>query len=210
MQTNTHVQPIQAQIISRQKAQLESRAIALLQTSAGEADFLKSSDMKTLRVLADKIEKAYDKPLAVGFQFSEPIELIVSIARALQYAKREIREMLTPTDANDLNLFSLFDRDLRDVIINSYGSLPYLREVTQLAMPDGSFKILDQDLVDEARKGKPCDVETLNFAIEKVAIRLGLLGNYTATQAKADEAFSNAQRQVARLISLAEYKSQLI
>ena len=210
MQTNTNVQTIQAQIIERQKAQLESRVIALLQTSAGEADFLKSSDMKTLRVLADKIEKAYDKPLAVGFQFSEPIELIVSIARALQYAKREIREMLTPTDANDLNLFALFDRDLRDVIISSYGSLPYLREVTQLAMPDGSFKILDQDLVDEARKGKPCNVETLNFAIEKVAIRLGLLGNYTATQAKSDEAFSNAQRQVARLISLAEYKSQLI
>ena len=210
MQTNTNVQSIQAQIIERQKAQLESRVIALLQTSAGEADFLKSSDMKTLRVLADKIEKAYDKPLAVGFQFSEPIELIVAIARALQYAKREIREMLTPTDANDLNLFALFDRDLRDAIISSYGSLPYLREATQLAMPDGSFKILDQDIVDEARKGKPCDVEALNFAIEKVAIRLGLLGNYTATQAKADEAFSNAQRQVARLTSLAEYKSQLI
>ena len=50
MQTNTNVQTIQAQIIERQKAQLESRVIALLQTSAGEADFIKSSDMKTLLI----------------------------------------------------------------------------------------------------------------------------------------------------------------
>ena len=210
METNANVQTIEAQIIERQKAQLENRIIAQLKTSAGEADFIKSTDMKTLRVLADKIEKAYNKPLAVGFQFSEPIELIIAIARALQYAKREIREMLTPNSDSDMNLFSLFDRDLRDVLINSYGALPYLREATQLAMPDGTFKILDQDIVDDARKGKPCDIATLNFAIEKVAIRLGLLGNYTATQDKATEAFDYAKRQVARLISLAEYKSQLI
>ena len=199
----------QNRIIERQKAQFEARAIGMLETEAGQADYIKSVDTTKLKSIADRIGVAYNKDLACGYQFNEPIEYLVAIARALQYAKKEVRELLQPSDENDADLYLLFDRDTRDELISAYGSLPYAREATTLVMPDGTVQVLDQDLVDEARKGKPCDVARLNSAIEKTALRIGLLGQYTATQEKADEEFTSAQRKVAKLATLNSYKTQL-
>lgn len=199
----------QNRIIERQKALVEARTVAILDTDYGQMDYIKRLDTITLKAIADRIGVAYNKELACGYQFNEPIEYLVAIARALQYAKKEVRELLQPSDENDADLYLLFDRDTRDELISAYGSLPYAREATTLVMPDNTMQVLDQDLVDEARKGKPCDVARLNSAIEKTALRIGLLGQYTATQAKADEEFASAQSKVAKLATLNSYKTQL-
>ena len=124
----------------------QKRQVEMLNTSNGINNYLASEDRKLLNSIASRIAVAYDKPLATGFMFAENIEILVAITNRLQYANKSVRELLEPGEA-DLDLYAIFDRSIRDELLEAYGSLPYLREATVLTMPDGSTEVLDAELV---------------------------------------------------------------
>ena len=187
----------------------QKRQVEMLNTSNGINNYLASEDRKLLNSIASRIAVAYDKPLATGFMFAENIEILVAITNRLQYANKSVRELLEPGES-DLDLYSIFDRSIRDELLEAYGSLPYLREATVLTMPDGSTEVLDAELVETAKQGVPCDVEKLNSCIEILSLRLGLYCSYVATEEQATKAFTQASQKLKSLDKLAELKSQLL
>lgn len=191
------------------KASAEQRQLNLLNTEAGVSNFLASEDRKLLQAIANRIAVAYDKPLATGYQFSENIEMLVAITSRLQYASKNIRELLEP-GTDDLDLYAIFDRSIRDELLEAYGSLPYQREATVLTMPDGSTEILDAEQVASAKVGVRTDVAKLNSCIEILALRLGLYGSYVVKQEEADKAFTLATQKLASLDKLNSLKDQLL
>lgn len=191
------------------KASAEQRQLNLLNTEAGVSNFLASEDRKLLQSISNRIAVAYDKPLATGYQFSENVEILVAITSKLQYASKSIRELLEP-GTDDLDLYSIFDRSIRDDLLLAYGSLPYQREATVLTMPDGSIEVLDAEQVASAKVGVPVDVPKLNSCIEILALRLGLYGSYVVTQEQADKAFTQATQKLASLDKLNSLKDQLL
>lgn len=196
--------------IKRQALALaQKRQVEMLNTSNGINNYLASEDRKLLNSIASRIAVAYDKPLATGFMFAENIEILVAITNRLQYANKSVRELLEPGEA-DLDLYSIFDRSIRDELLEAYGSLPYLREATVLVMPDGSTEVLDAELVATAKQGVPCNVEKLNSCIEILSLRLGLYCSYVATEEQATKAFTQASQKLKSLDKLAELKSQLL
>lgn len=197
------------QIKESAKAAAEQRQLKLLNTEAGVANYLASEDRKLLQSIANRIAVAYDKPLATGYQFSENVELLVAITSKLQYASKNIRELLEP-GTDDLDLYAIFDRSIRDDLLQAYGSLPYQREATVLTMPDGSVEILDAEQIASAKVGVRTDVAKLNACIEILALRLGLYGTYTVTQEQADRAFTQAIQKLASLDKLNSLKDQLL
>ena len=196
--------------IKRQALALaQKRQVEMLNTSNGINNYLASEDRKLLNSIASRIAVAYDKPLATGFMFAENIEILVAITNRLQYANKSVRELLEPGEA-DLDLYSIFDRSIRDELLEAYGSLPYLREATVLVMPDGSTEVLDAELVATAKQGVPCNVEKLNSCIEILSLRLGLYCSYVASEDQATKAFTQASQKLKSLDKLAELKSQLL
>lgn len=196
--------------IKRQALALaQKRQVEMLNTSNGINNYLASEDRKLLNNIASRIAVAYDKPLATGFMFAENIEILVAITNRLQYANKSVRELLEPGEA-DLDLYSIFDRSIRDELLEAYGSLPYLREATVLVMPDGSTEVLDAELVATAKQGTPCNVEKLNSCIEILSLRLGLYCSYVASEDQATKAFTQASQKLKSLDKLAELKSQLL
>ena len=187
----------------------QKRQVEMLNTSNGINNYLASEDRKLLNSIASRIAVAYDKPLATGFMFAENIEILVAITNRLQYANKSVRELLEPGEA-DLDLYSIFDRSIRDELLEAYGSLPYLREATVLTMPDGSTEVLDAELVATAKQGVPCNVEKLNSCIEILSLRLGLYCSYVASEDQATKAFTQASQKLKSLDKLAELKSQLL
>lgn len=187
----------------------QKRQVEMLNTSNGINNYLASEDRKLLNSIASRIAVAYDKPLATGFMFAENIEILVAITNRLQYANKSVRELLEPGEA-DLDLYSIFDRSIRDELLEAYGSLPYLREATVLTMPDGSTEVLDAELVATAKQGVPCNVEKLNSCIEILSLRLGLYCSYVASEEQATRAFTQASQKLKSLDKLAELKSQLL
>ena len=206
------IDPIQARIAQIKEQALaiaQKRQVEMLNTSNGINNYLASEDRKLLNSIASRIAVAYDKPLATGFMFAENLEILVAITNRLQYANKSVRELLEPGDT-DLDLYSIFDRSLRDEILEAYGSLPYLREPTILTMPDGTTEVLDEELVETAKKGIPCDVQKLNSCIEILSLRLGLYNSYVATQDQAERAFTQASQKIKSLDKLADLKKQLL
>ena len=187
----------------------QKRQVEMLNTSNGINNYLASEDRKLLNSIASRIAVAYDKPLATGFMFAENIEILVAITNRLQYANKSVRELLEPGEA-DLDLYAIFDRSIRDELLEAYGSLPYLREATVLTMPDGSTEVLDAELVATAKQGVPCNVEKLNSCIEILSLRLGLYCSYVASEDQATRAFTQASQKLKSLDKLAELKSQLL
>ena len=187
----------------------QKRQVEMLNTSNGINNYLASEDRKLLNSIASRIAVAYDKPLATGFMFAENIEILVAITNRLQYANKSVRELLEPGEA-DLDLYAIFDRSIRDELLEAYGSLPYLREATVLVMPDGSTEVLDAELVATAKQGVPCNVEKLNSCIEILSLRLGLYCSYVASEDQATKAFTQASQKLKSLDKLAELKSQLL
>ena len=187
----------------------QKRQVEMLNTSNGINNYLASEDRKLLNSIASRIAVAYDKPLATGFMFAENIEILVAITNRLQYANKSVRELLEPGEA-DLDLYAIFDRSIRDELLEAYGSLPYLREATVLTMPDGSTEVLDAELVATAKQGIPCNVEKLNSCIEILSLRLGLYCSYVASEDQATRAFTQASQKLKSLDKLAELKSQLL
>lgn len=187
----------------------QKRQVEMLNTSNGINNYLASEDRKLLNSIASRIAVAYDKPLATGFMFAENIEILVAITNRLQYANKSVRELLEPGEA-DLDLYAIFDRSIRDELLEAYGSLPYLREATVLTMPDGSTEVLDAELVATAKQGTPCNVEKLNSCIEILSLRLGLYCSYVASEDQATRAFTQASQKLKSLDKLAELKSQLL
>ena len=198
----------QMAIIEKAKAQVESRIIARLETPAGERDYLVDQDKALLNSIKTRLETAYGKPLPTGFKFNDVVETIVTIASRLQYANKEVRELLQP-GTNEIDLYALFDRETRDEIIKAYGALPYNRQATVLTMPDNSVVTLDADLVQQAKQGRKADIPTLNNCINRLSVKLGLYADYQATVEQEEQAFNDATSRLARLEKLAEYQAQL-
>ena len=198
----------QQAIIERAKAQQEARLIARLETPAGERDYLVEQDKVLLNSIKARLETAYGKQLPTGFKFNDVIETIVTIASRLQYANKEVRELLQP-GTNEIDLYTLFDRETRDEIIKAYGALPYSRQATVLTMLDGTEEVLDADLVEQAKVGRKADIPALNNCIARIATRLGLYADYTATEEQESTAFDDATRRMARLDKLSMYQAQL-
>lgn len=197
-----------AQITASAKARAEERQVNLLSTDSGVTNYLASEDRKLLNSIANRIAVAYDKPTITGYQFSENIELIVAITNRLQYANKSVRELLEP-GTDEVDLYSIFDRSIRDDLLLAYGSLPYAREATVITLPDGTTEVLDQHLVDEARKGKKCDINKLNTCLEIIALRLGLYNQYTATKEQAEKAWNQAESKLVQVDKLEAYKKSL-
>jgi len=78
------------------------------------------------------------------------------------------------------------------MVTSSYGSLPYLRETTELTMPNGEIKVLDQDISDRAEKGQRADIDALNVAVNIISSKLGLYADYEVTQEQEAIAWDNA------------------
>ena len=203
-----NIEQRQMAIIEKAKAQQESRLIARLETPAGERDFLVDQDKALLNSIKARLETAYGKQLPTGFKFNDIVETIVTIASRLQYANKEVRELLQP-GTNEIDLYTLFDRETRDEIIKAYGALPYNRQATVLTLLDGTVEVLDADLVAQAKQGRKADIPTLNNCINRLAVRLGLYADYQATAEQEAQAFTDATSRLARLEKLAEYQAQL-
>lgn len=196
------------QIKANALAQTEKRQLELLDTTSGINNYLAGEDRKLLTAISSRIASAYDKPTVTGYQFSENVELIVAITSRLQYANKSVRELLEP-GTDELDLYSIFDRGIRDDILSAYGSLPYSREATIIMLPDNSIEVLDAELVAEARVGKPCNIELLNASLEIISLRLGLYGQYKATQEQADTAWKSATAKLVQVEKLEAYKQSL-
>ena len=146
--------------------------------------------------------------MPTGFKFNDVIETIVTIASRLQYANKEVRELLQP-GTNEIDLYALFDRETRDEIIKAYGALPYSRQATVLTMLDGTTEVLDADIVEQAKVGRKADIPALNNCIARLATRLGLYADYVATKEQESTAFNDATRRMERLDKLSAYQAQL-
>jgi len=174
------------------KAKREAKDLAMLDTTAGAQRYLREQDAKVLDRILDQLSGAYNRDIMTGYKFEDNVEKMVAIISSLQFAKREVRELLEPSNEGDLDLYNLFDRDLRDMVTSSYGSLPYLRETTELTMPNGDIKVLDQDICDRAEKGQRADIDALNVAVNIISSKLGLYADYEVTQEQETIAWDNA------------------
>lgn len=197
-----------AKITADAKARADERKLALLDTDTGINNYLASEDRKVLNSISTRIASAYDKPTITGYQFSENIELMVAITNRLQYANKSVRELLEP-GTDEVDLYQIFDRSLRDDILDAYGALPYKREATKITLPDGTVEVLDQHLVDLARQGRKCDIDKLNGCLEILALRLGLYTQYKATKAQADLAWEQAESKLVQIDKLKAYEDSL-
>ena len=198
----------QQMLVERARAQAENRIMARLETPAGERDYLATEDKAFLASIVKRLEVAYGKTLPVGYKFNDVIETIVMIASRLQFANKEVRELLQP-GAGEIDLYQIFDRETRDELIQAYEQLPYNRKPTELTMLDGTVEVLDADLVQLARVGRRADIPTLNNAIERISLKLALYGTYEASQKQEDTQFEEARIKLERLDKLSRLQGQL-
>ena len=191
------------------QAKRNQKDLAMLNTDTGAQRFLREQDAKVLDTIIDQISAAYNRDIMTGYKFEDNIEKMVAIATNLQFAKRDVRDLLTPSSKDDLDLYELFDRDLRDMVVTSYGSLPYLREVTTITHTDGEIIVLDQEACDRAEQGIPANVEKLNVAINIIASKLGLYADYEATQRQEEQAWTGAIERLNKAKQLQLLKGEL-
>jgi len=198
----------QKQILENMAKRQEIKQMAMLDTDAGMSDYAVTTDKDLLQSIIDRIAVAYDSPVMTGYKFSENVEMVIAIVNKLQFANKKMREALEPS-TNQINLYKLFDRDIREGLLEAYGQLPYARELTTLTLPDGKVEILDQDIVDQAREGIPADITKFNFVLSKVGFKLGLYADYVTSQQQEDVAFAHAKKKLITVEKLAEYQKQI-
>lgn len=184
-------------IEAQARVRCEQRELQVLDTSHGVQRYLAKKDGVVLDTILAQLNMAYDKELNIGYKFSENVEKIIAIIFGLQFAKREVRELLQPSaNSNNIDLYKVFDRSLRDMVVDSYGQLPYFREETKLEMPDGKIQVLDTLAVKRAEEGRKADIEMLNVAVQEIALALDLLGEYAVTQEEEDRAWTQATERL--------------
>jgi len=177
--------------IKAQRAQSKvERELAMLDKEEYVDFVLAKEDAKVLDAILADISEAYDQPIYIGFTYAENVEKLVAICNKLQYAKADVRELI------NADYYSIFDRSIRDKVIKAYGQLPYSRELTTVELNDGTSVVLDQDIVQNAKKGKPANVACLQLAIDILSNVLNLQANYKVSQAEADVAWANAKAKI--------------
>lgn len=180
--------------IKAQRLQAKTeRQLAMLDDQKYVDYVLAKEDSQLLdKILAD-ISQAHGTPIYSGFTYHENVEKLVAICSKLQFAKANVRDLISP------DYYEMFDRAVRDMTVESYGQLPYMREVTKVELSDGSIVALDEDSVARARQGVKPDVQRLQTAINILSQTLGLQADYTVTQAEADRAWSIATDKIAKV-----------
>lgn len=216
MSKNTITEAVQARLdsIRAERVKLnEAKTLRMLDSKAGQDLALHKEDAKVLDAIIAQIETAYDKEVRYGFRFDSNIEKIIAIVNHLQYAKADVRELLklTPEDvqAGKLDLYDIFDSNIRNMVLESYGSLPYFREVTTLVMPDGEVRELDAERVKQAEQGVPTNLALLNVAVTNIALTLGLMLDYEATETQQATAWNNAVAKLNQSKQLNELQGAL-
>ena len=189
-------------IETKARLKAEQRLIDSLGTEKGSNRFLKNKDGKILEDIVTSIEDVTGKPMFHGFTFSSNVELIVAIASALQFMKGNLRELVSES------LYKIFDGDTRDEILIAYGRLPYAMEDT-IVNVDGEEIIIDPLAKQRARDGIKAEVADLASVVSSVALELGLLGEYSCTQAEANSAWFQAMSKIDRQDKMEEYKASL-
>lgn len=185
--------------LSREEAQLQR-----IESNVDYVDYLLAKDDSAqLDEILSNISKAYNAPVYTGYMFDDNVEKIVAICSKLQYAKGTVREAI-PAD-----YYEVFDRTLRDKVLEAYGALPYHREPTVIEVAEGEFETLDEDLVARAKTGIKPDVAKLQTAIDIISDELQLQVRYTVPQHRADIAWNSAVARVANLDKLEQVKGEL-
>ena len=196
---------LMASIKERAVSRREERQVAILSTDTGANRMLRQEDSKTLDKITEAISNITDKPVFKGYTFNSNVETLIGIASALQYMKRDDREELMDSYPE---LYEVFDDDTRSEIIDAYGRLPYLAEEVCIEV-NGESICVDPDARTRGKTGIKPRVAELETLVNTVAIQLGLLGEYTCTQAEADKAWIGAERKVAKAEILEAYKDSL-
>ena len=194
----TGVAKIKADILNKRRAQKLANTEKLLQTEVGSTLFVNAEDATKLKLIADDIVEKTGEKIRVGFTFDANTELIVGIAGALQYVKgADKRESLEA-------YYTTFTPAMRDLLLESYGNNPYLKEPTLLLIK-GEMVNLNPEEVANARKGRRVDVNKLSIACEMMMNELDLVGELTITQEKADNAWNQANKKILTQEKLVEY-----
>ena len=181
-------------MIKQQRAESKvQRQLAMLDNQEYVEILLAKEDAKLLDRILDDLSKAYGKPIYTGFTYNENIEKLVAICNKLQYAKADIRELI------DSSYYELFDRTIREMVIDAYGMLPYFREPTVVELSDGNKTVLDADLVDKAKQGIKPNIAKLQLSINILADTLNLQATYKVTEEEANKAWEQAINKINRL-----------
>ena len=181
-------------MIKQQRAESKvQRQLAMLDNQEYVEILLAKEDAKLLDRILDDLSKAYGKPIFTGFTYNENIEKLVAICNKLQYAKADIRELI------DSSYYELFDRTIREMVIDAYGMLPYFREPTVVELSDGTKTVLDADLVDKAKQGIKPNVDKLQLAIDILSDTLNLQATYRVSEEEADKAWEQAVNKINKL-----------
>lgn len=205
--TETTVQEKLAKIKEQRMQSKVDRQLAMLDDTNYVDYVLAKEDSQLLdKVIAD-ISQAYDAPTYSGFTYHENIEKLVAICSKLQFAKATQRESISA------DYYDMFDRAVRDMVVENYGQLPYLREVTKVELSDGSIVELDADIAIRAKLGTKPNVQRLQTAIDILSNTLGLQADYRVTTTEAERAWSIAKdkiNKVERLQAIAQDYKQSI
>jgi len=195
------VQIVKESIIAKKAAEKEERILKLLKTETGMTLFVNSEDSVKLSAIKSSIEEHTDKPVYGGFTFDENTESIIAIAGALQFAKADTRENLA-------EYYEVFTPSMRDLILDSTGSLPYTRDAIFLDI-QGTIKVVNQDEIDESAKGIRANLEALTVACQIIQNDLDLIGELDITQEKYDRAWRQAIKKIEKQKLLDNYANEL-
>lgn len=191
-----------AEIVENAMAKKVERQVAILSTDTGRNRVLNKKDNATLEAIIMKIQNATEKQVFTGYTYTKNVEAIIAIANALQYMKAEFREQIPET------VWEIFDADTRSEILDAYGRLPYLADELTIEV-DGADVVVDPQAKERARTGIKPNVAKLEELVNTVAIDLDLYGEYTCTQQRADKAWADSLRRVAKAEILDSYKESL-
>lgn len=201
------VQEKLAQIKAERIQAKQDRELAMLDKPTYVDYVLAKDDSVILDRIISDISEAYQAPVYAGFTYAENVEKLVAICNKLQFAKAEQRELISE------DYYQIFDRAIRDMVIEAYGQLPYSREVTTIELADGTIEQLDADLVSRAKAGIKPNVPQLQTAIDILANTLNLTATYTVTQSEADKAWDIAKGKITKVERLqaiaSDYKKSL-
>ncbi len=202
MENTITTNDIMAQLEATAKAKKVERQVAVLKTQTGANRYLNKKDNKILSAIIQKITTVTEKQVFTGFTYSKNVEAIIAVANALQYMKGDHREQIPET------IWEIFDADTRSDILEAYGRLPYLAEDLTIDI-DGKQVSIDPDAKERSRAGIKPNVSQLEELVNTVALDLDLLGEYTCSQGRADKAWADSLRRVAKAELLDSYKESL-
>jgi hypothetical protein len=190
------------QLVAKAKENKVNRQLKVLSTEVGQQRALAKQDRELLTEMKLQLEEITGKPVFKGFTIDSNIELIVAIAGAIQYMKGELRELIPA------GFTEAFDEESRTKILEAYGRLPYLAEPTIVEI-DGEMVNIDPEAEQRAKAGIKTDIEALNANVNLVAIELGLLCEYEATQHQADRAWDRAVSKIVKDETMLRYSESL-